>query len=168
MISTLIIAPLILLAAIAATRWARPVPAALALALALALTGALMIAMGAAFNGLVQFMVYVGGVAVLILFSLLVTRPEDKPEEMARSRVSWLVILVSALPAGLAIAAVGKSLPIPAETLQAPLMPLRDLGLTLFSSHAPAVLAVGVILTAVLIGASLVAMEQHRGDDKPE
>lgn len=168
MIATLVIAPLILLAAIAATRWARPVPAALALALTLALTGALMIALGAAFNGLVQFMVYVGGVAVLILFSLLVTRPEDKPEEIERARLSWPVKLVSALPAGLAIAAVGSSLPPVLQDTSAPAMPLRDLGITLFTTHAPAVLGVGVILTAVLIGAALIAMENSQGDDKTE
>ena len=168
MIATLVIAPLILLAAIAATRWARPVPAALALALTLALTGALMIALGAAFNGLVQFMVYVGGVAVLILFSLLVTRPEDKPEEIERARYSWPVKIVAAFPAGLAIAAVGQSLPPVMENVSAPSMPLRDLGIMLFTSHAPAVLGVGVILTAVLIGAALIAMEHAPGDDKTE
>ena len=168
MIATFVIAPLILLAAIAATRWARPVPAALALALTLALTGALMIALGAAFNGLVQFMVYVGGVAVLILFSLLVTRPEDKPEEIERARQSWPVKLVAAFPAGLAIAAVGQSLPARVENTPAPAMPLRDLGITLFTTHAPAVLGVGVILTAVLIGAALIAMEHAPGDDPNE
>ena len=168
MISALVIAPLILLAAFAATRWARPVPAALALALALALTGALMIALGAAFNGLVQFMVYVGGVAVLILFSLLVTRPEDKPEEIERARQSWMVKLVAALPAGAAIAAVIQSLPSSSEFPSAPVMPVSELGISLFTTHAPAVLGVGVILTAVLIGAALVAMEHPPGDDKTE
>jgi NADH-quinone oxidoreductase subunit J len=168
MISALVIAPLILLAAIAATRWARPVPAALALALTLALTGVLMIALGAAFNGLVQFMVYVGGVAVLILFSLLVTRPEDKPEEIQRSRKSWMVKLAAALPAGAAIAAVIPSLPPVPETTSAPGLSLRDLGLSLFTTHAPAVLGVGVILTAVLIGAALIAMEHPPGEDETE
>lgn len=165
MIATLIITPLILLAAIAATRWARPVPAALALALTLALTGALMIALGAAFNGLVQFMVYVGGVAVLILFSLLVTRPEDKPQEIETSRQAWPVKLAAALPAGMAIVAVVQSLPVALENQPAPAMPLRDLGITLFTTYAPAVLGVGVILTAVLIGAALIAMEHPPGDD---
>ena len=168
MISVLVIAPLILLAAIAATRLARPVPAALALALTLALTGVLMIALGAAFNGLVQFMVYVGGVAVLILFSLLVTRPEDKPEEIQRSRESWMVKLSAALPAGAAIAAVIPSLSQAPEAMAAPEVSLRELGLSLFTTHAPAVLGVGVILTAVLIGAALIAMEHPPGEDETE
>lgn len=168
MIPVFVIAPLILLAALAATRWARPVPSALALALALALTGALMIALGAAFNGLVQFMVYVGGVAVLILFSLLVTRPEDRPEEIERARLSWPVKLLGALPAGLAIAAAIESLPAIDESAPAPALDLRDLGIALFTTHAPAVLGVGVILTAVLIGAALLAMDPATGGDKTE
>jgi NADH:ubiquinone oxidoreductase subunit 6 (subunit J) len=127
-----------------------------------------MIALGAAFNGLVQFMVYVGGVAVLILFSLLVTRPEDKPEEIQRSRESWIVKLAAALPAGAAIAAVIPSLPPAPETTSAPGLSLRDLGLSLFTTHAPAVLGVGVILTAVLIGAALIAMEHPPGEDETE
>lgn len=168
MIPIFIIAALILLSALAATRWARPVPSALALALALALTGMLMITLGAAFSGLVQFMVYVGGVAVLILFSLLVTRPEDQAEEMQRMRLAWPVRMLGALPAGLAIAAVLASLPAIDESAPAPSFALRDLGTTLFTTLAPAVLGVGVILTAVLIGAALLAMEHPPGDDKTD
>ena len=84
MIPLLILTPLILLAALGAVWLARPVHAALLLALTLALIAVFYLTVGAEFIGLVQFMVYVGGVAILIVFSLLITRPGDEAEEVAR------------------------------------------------------------------------------------
>jgi NADH-quinone oxidoreductase subunit J len=84
MIPLLIIAPLILLTAIGAAWMARPVHAALMLALTLALVAVLYVVLGADFIGLVQFAVYVGAVAVLIVFSLLITRRNDEAEEIER------------------------------------------------------------------------------------
>jgi NADH:ubiquinone oxidoreductase subunit 6 (subunit J) len=46
-----------------------------------------------------------------------------------------------------------------AEVPWEPVMPLKDLGELLFTSHAPAVLALAVLLTAVMIGAALFARE---------
>ena len=83
MTSLLILSPLIMLAALGAVWKARPVHAALLLALALALTAVLYLTIGADFIGLIQFMVYVGAIAVLIVFSLLITRPGDEAEEIA-------------------------------------------------------------------------------------
>ncbi|MEY3895982.1 MAG: hypothetical protein RLZZ214_1502, partial [Verrucomicrobiota bacterium] len=98
MIPLLILSPLILLAALGAVWKARPVHAALLLALTLALTAVLYLTIGADFIGLVQFMVYVGAVAVLIVFSLLITRPGDEAEEIARRPRSVVVGLACTLP----------------------------------------------------------------------
>ena len=86
MIALVILTPLILLAALGAVWKARPVHAALFLALTLAVNAVLYLVMGAYFIGLIQFMVYVGAVAVLIVFSLLITRQQDEAEEIARRR----------------------------------------------------------------------------------
>ena len=98
MIPLLILTPLILLAALGAVWMARPVHAALLLALALALNAVLYLVLGADFIGLVQFMVYVGAVAVLIVFSLLITRPGDEAAELARRPKSFVTGLVCTLP----------------------------------------------------------------------
>jgi NADH-quinone oxidoreductase subunit J len=158
----LILSPLILLAALGAVWMARPVHAALLLALALALNAVLYLVMGADFIGLVQFAVYVGAVAVLIVFSLLITRQSDESEEIARRPQSLVPGLLCALPV-LAVMLITASRA-PAASDGTPALPLKEMGKLLFTTHAPAVLAVAVLLTAVMIGAALFARETKPND----
>lgn len=158
MIPLLILSPLILLAALGAVWKARPVHAALLLALTLSLGGALYIALGAGFLGLVQFAVYVGAVAVLIAFSLLITRPRDEAEEIARRPKSLLPGLLGTLPLlAVLLYAVGRN--VPEASMEAVELPIKQIGELLFTTHTPAVLAVAVLLTAVMLGAALFARE---------
>jgi NADH:ubiquinone oxidoreductase subunit 6 (subunit J) len=50
-----------------------------------------------------------------------------------------------------------KANPPEAEAAENPAIPLQQLGEKLFTTHAPAVIAVGILLTAVMIGAALFA-----------
>jgi NADH-quinone oxidoreductase subunit J len=160
MIPLLILSPLILLAALGAVWMARPVHAALLLALSLALNAVLYLVMGADFIGLVQFMVYVGAVAVLIVFSLLITRPGDEAEELRRRPGALLPGVACTLPVlAMVLFTVSKTAIL--ETGNAPSISMESLGKTLFTSHAPAVLALAVLLTAVMIGAALLARGAH-------
>lgn len=168
MIQLLILTPLILLAALGAVWKARPVHAALLLALALALNAVLYLVVGAHFIGLVQFMVYVGAVAVLIVFSLLITRPSDEAEEIARRPKSLVTGLACTLPV-LAVlvypvSQLAKTAPPAAEP---PAASIEQLGTLLFTTHAPAVLAVAVLLTAVMIGAALFARDTAKKPQHP-
>jgi NADH-quinone oxidoreductase subunit J len=165
MIPLLILSPLILLAALGAVWLARPVHAALLLALTLSFVAVLYLVLGAHFIGLGQFAVYVGAVAILIVFSLLITRPGDEAEEIARRPRSLLPGLICTLPV-LAVLTYVASLSAGMESNPAaPEVPVDRLGTILFTTHAPAVMAVGVLLTAVLIGAALFAREP---DKKPQ
>jgi NADH-quinone oxidoreductase subunit J len=166
MIPLLILTPLILLAAMGAVWKARPVHAALLLALTLALNAVLFLVMGADFIGLVQFMVYVGAVAVLIVFSLLITRPGDEAEELARRPSSLLPGIACTLPVMAVLLMTVSKVTIPGSR-GAPLIALDRLGTLLFTTHAPAVLAVAVLLTAVMIGAALFAREADGKPRKP-
>ena len=168
MIPLLILSPLILLAALGAVWKARPVHAALLLALALALNAVLYLVMGADFIGLVQFMVYVGAVAVLIVFSLLITRPGDEAEELVRRPKSLITGLVCTLPVlGVLIYSISQVTMPATEVAEARSFSLEQLGITLFTTHAPAVLAVAVLLTAVMIGAALFAREPGKKQQPP-
>lgn len=168
MIPLLILSPLILLAALGAVWKARPVHAALLLALALALNAVLYLVMGADFIGLVQFMVYVGAVAVLIVFSLLITRPGDEAEELVRRPKSLVTGLVCTLPVlGVLIYSISQVTMPAAEVVERRSFSLEQLGTTLFTTHAPAVLAVAVLLTAVMIGAALFAREPGKKPQTP-
>lgn len=161
MIALYILIPLIVLAALAAAWKARPVHAALFLALSLSLVGVLYISLGADFIGLIQFSVYVGAVAVLIVFSLLITRPSDEALEIARRPKSMVSGLFCALPvlAVLVYAVSRATSSMDSSCAEAPAFELTQLGETLFTTHAPAVLAVGVMLTSVMIGAALFARD---------
>ncbi len=166
MIPLLVLTPLILLAALGAVWKARPVHAALLLALSLALNAVLYLVMGADFIGLVQFMVYVGAVAVLIVFSLLITRPGDEAEELVRRPKSLLPGIFCTLPV-LAVMLFTVSKVALADSKPAPSISLERLGTVLFTTHAPAVLAVAVLLTAVMIGAALFAREPGKKPQNP-
>jgi NADH:ubiquinone oxidoreductase subunit 6 (subunit J) len=168
MIPLLILCPLILLAALGAVWKARPVHAALLLALTLALTAVLYLAMGSDFIGLVQFMVYVGAVSVLIVFSLLITRPGDESEEIARRPRSLLTGLVCSLPVlGVLLYSIFHRPGLESTDREAPALSLEKLGIALFTTHAPAVIAVAVLLTAVLIGATLFARDPLKKTQTP-
>lgn len=168
MIPLLLLSPLILLAAMGAVWKARPVHAALLLALSLSLIGGLYLMIGAEFIGLVQFMVYVGGVAILIVFSLLITRPGDEAEEVARRPRSVVVGIACVVPVlGMLLYAFSKGLPEAGAEGAAPLLPIKDLGERLFTYDLPAVLAVAVLLTAVLIGAALFARDFGKNPEPP-
>jgi NADH-quinone oxidoreductase subunit J len=166
MIALLILTPLILFAALGAVWKARPVHAALLLALSLALNAVLYLVMGADFIGLVQFMVYVGAVAVLIVFSLLITRPGDEAEELARRPRSVLPGIACVLPVLAVLVFTVSKVTVP-ESGSTASISLETLGKALFTTHAPAVLALAVLLTAVMIGAALFAREPAKKPQNP-
>lgn len=167
MIPILVLTPLILLAALGAVWKARPVHAGLLLALALALNAVLYLTIGAHFIGLVQFMVYVGAVAILIVFSLLITRPRDEAEEIARRPRSFATGLLCTLPVlGVLVYNVSR-LATEKTSDVSPSISIEQLGKILFTTHAPAVLAVAILLTAVMIGAALFAREPGKKPQTP-
>lgn len=167
MIAVWILSPLILLAALAAAWKARPVHAALFLALTLSLNAVLYLSMGADFIGLVQFSVYVGAVAVLIVFSLLITRPGDESEEIARRPKSLLTGLLCVVPVLAVMLHTVSKVAGEKAVANANTFKVVDLGKLLFNEHAAAVLAVAVLLTAVLIGAALFAREPEKSKTNP-
>jgi NADH-quinone oxidoreductase subunit J len=168
MIPLIILTPLILLAALGAVWKARPVHAALLLALTLALNAVLYLVMGADFIGLVQFAVYVGAVAVLIVFSLLITRPGDEAEEIARRPKSLITGLACTLPVlAVLVHSIARAGKLESALGEGPAFSVEQLGKLLFTTHAPAVLAVAVLLTAVMIGAALFARETGKKSQTP-
>ena len=169
MITLLILTPLIILAAMGAVWKARPVHSGLFLALTLSLVAVLYLSIGADFLGLIQFSVYVGAVAVLIVFSLLITRPVDEEEEIARRPKSIIPGLFCSVPV-LAVLVYGVMAGLPKEAtdasaVDAPQLLIAKLGEVLFTTYAPAVLAVAVLLTSVMIGAALFARDINEREE---
>ncbi len=164
MTALLILSTMILLAALGAVWKARPVHAALLLALSLAMTAVLYLVMGAHFIGLIQFAVYVGAVAVLIVFSLLITRPGDEAEEIELRPRSMVIGMLCAAPVVAVLGYVAVFGGLTKLAYWDAAISVKELGKILFTSHAPAVIALGVLLTAVMIGAGLLARDTDTTD----
>ena len=114
--------------------------------------------LGAEFVGLVQVFVYVGAVAVLIVFTILLTRRGAEKEH----GFHWSgAIIALAVFAGLTWAIMRSSgLSIAASPIAS--LTVRQIGELLMTDYVWPLQCVGLILTAALIGAMVLVMEEKR------
>jgi len=147
--------------ALAAALLKNLVHCALSLTVTFAGLALLYLQLDAQFAGFSQILVYIGAVAILVVFAILLTRGSGIPEYRNFSS-SWF--------AGLAIAAgifallawaVLKSLPTSVASA-APQVTVQQIGLALMSSYVLPLEIVAVLLTVALIGAVIVAMPESR------
>ena len=158
-VAVLLIAILTLFAAFAAATLPRLIHAALVLAAMFVGLAGLFFLLGAEFVGLVQIFVYVGAVAILIVFTILLTRREN---ESARAPAIGGTGIAAAVFAGLAWS-IYKTPSLRIAAPSAPSITVKQIGELLMSSYVWPLLCVGVLLTAALIGAMVLVIE-----DKPE
>jgi NADH-quinone oxidoreductase subunit J len=158
----LILAAVTLVGAAAAMLFRGLVHCALALAVAFAGIGALYLTLGAQFLGLAQLLVYVGAIAVLIVFVILLTRGGDSdspPLSVARWPITGLIVAM-AIFAILAWAVAHSFASHSAGATAAPAT-IRQLGTALMNSYVLPLEVIGLMLTAALIGAVIVAMKEN-------
>ncbi|MBA3651121.1 MAG: NADH-quinone oxidoreductase subunit J [Chthoniobacterales bacterium] len=152
------IAVLTLAAALAAATLPKLVHAALCFALSFVGVALFYFLLGAEFVGLVQVFVYVGAVAVLIVFTILLTRRDS---EMDRGFHWSGAVIALAVFAGLVWAILRSGNLTAAASPMAPLT-VRRIGELLMTDYVWPLQCVGLILTAALIGALVLAMEEKR------
>lgn len=147
-----------LAAALASALLPKLVHAALCFAAAFLGVAGFYFLLGAEFVGLVQIFVYVGAVAVLIVFTILLTRREN---ERALG-FHWSGLFVAgAVFSGLAWAIVKTGgLQIAAPPTAA--LTVRQIGEALMIDYVWPLQCVGLVLTAALIGALVLVLEDHR------
>jgi NADH-quinone oxidoreductase subunit J len=153
-----IVAVFTLAGALAAACLRKLIHAALFLVVSFLGLAAFYFLLGAEFVGLVQVFVYVGAVAVLIVFTILLTRRED--EDAAGFNWSGVVVALAVF-AGL----VWTILKTTSLSLAAPAMePLtvKRIGEVLMTNYVWPLQCVGLLLTAALIGALVLVMEEKR------
>ena len=126
------------------------------------------LAEGAEFAGFAQALVYGGAVSMVVLFAVLLTQkvlPTPQSEALRKARA------ISAVAAGLALAAtlVGAILATPLDSAPGPkpALPVRKIGDLLMGTYAPALLVLGVLLTAALLGAVVVASSSPNPKEDP-
>ena len=147
-----------LTAALAAATARKLVHAALCFALAFVGVAAFYFLLGAEFVGLVQVFVYVGAVAVLIVFTILLTRRDQEKER----NFNWAGIVIALLVLGFLVWAIlgSRELAIPAPAGVS--VTVQQIGQTLMTDYIWPLQAIGVLLTAALIGALVLVMEEKR------
>jgi len=153
-----IIAVLTLAAALAAATLPKLVHSALSFALAFLGVAAFYFLLGAEFVGLIQVFVYVGAVAVLIVFTILLTRRDAEKDR----GFNWSGALIAlAVFAGL-IWAICKTTDLSVAVTPTRALTVRQIGEALMTDYVWPLQCVGVLLTAALIGALVLVMEERR------
>jgi len=155
-----ILALLTIGAAVAAMALRNLVHCALSLVVTLAGLAALFLQLDAEFAGFAQILVYVGAVAILIVFAILLTRGvEPPPPARITTATGWGLAI--ALAAFLTIAgALASSAVTRRAAASAPELTVRAIGDKLMLDYVLPLEAIGLLLTAALIGAVIIAMQE--------
>ncbi len=158
----------ITLGAAAATGLARgPVRSALAAALCFVGIGLLFIWLSAEFLGFIQLLVYVGAVAVLIVFVILLTRRSDEVSSPARPSLGALLRGLSVpvlLFIALGVAVNRSNLPDRLPSGEA-VIEIAEVGREILTGGLLPLFLTGVLLTAALIGGVGLALANSEKED---
>jgi NADH-quinone oxidoreductase subunit J len=114
----------------------------------------------AQFAGFAQILVYVGAVAILVVFAILLTRASELPKGGVFSK-TWFVGLAIAAGVFAALAwAVLQAGPWLGNEAAAPQVTVNDIGQALMGRYVLPLEIVAALLTAALLGAVIVAMHE--------
>jgi NADH-quinone oxidoreductase subunit J len=116
----------------------------------------------AQFAGFAQILVYIGAVAILVVFAILLTRGAGIPEYRSFGNGWFGGIVLAAAVFALLVWAVIKSLPASAVATAAPVSTVQTIGVALMSTYVLPLEIVAVLLTVALIGAVIVAMPEAK------
>ena len=159
-----IIAVLMLASAVAAMSLRSLVHCALALTVTFAGLAAFYLQLNAEFVGFAQILVYIGAVAILIVFAILLTQ-SGQTSQPSRFSSTW------AVGVGLAVTVFGvlgglilSSRAVSRELRAAPEISVRQIGDQLMTRFVLPLEVIGLLLTAALIGAVIIAMREKESE----
>ncbi len=159
----LLLAALTLGSALLALSRRRLVHCALWVAVSFAALACLYLQLGAQFIGFAQVLVYVGAVAILIVFAILLTRSTEEPAAPAVIP-GWLSgISIAVLTAGGLVVPILSSSLLPAPPAAPPMVTAQALGQELMTRYVLVLEVAGLLLTAALIGAVILALKESEG-----
>jgi len=153
-----IITLLTLAGALAAATLQKLMHAALSFAVTFVGIAAFFFLLGAEFVGLVQVFVYIGAVAVLIVFTILLTRRDVEKHR----GFNWSGVAVAIAVFGGLIWTILKTQSLSMAAPKIPALTVKRIGEVLMTSYVWPLQCVGLLLTAALIGALILVMEEKR------
>jgi NADH-quinone oxidoreductase subunit J len=119
--------------------------------------------LGSAFLAVSQVLTYVGAVAVLILFAVMITQSKRGPARLVFNRQWWAGALAAIVIVILMVISVMLTEWDAAESVQ--VAEAREVALTVYNEYMFAFIALGVLLLAGVIGGLYLA---KRDDDMPQ
>jgi NADH:ubiquinone oxidoreductase subunit 6 (subunit J) len=162
----LLCASVTLAGAVAAMMLRNLVHCALCAAGAFAGLAAIYLQLDAEFVSFAQVLIYVGAVAILIVFTVLLTRGADiQPGAAAASPSWWMGLSVGALVVACLIASIMASpslLRLPSQNVHAP---VKRIGEQLMNQFVMPLETIGLLLTAALLGAVVIGLREPRKSD---
>ncbi|MGA9673208.1 MAG: NADH-quinone oxidoreductase subunit J [Terracidiphilus sp.] len=150
--------------ALAAMLLKNTVHCALALTVAFAGLALLFLKLDAQFAGFAQILVYIGAVAILVVFAILLTRGSETPKDGVYSKFPLTgLAIAAAVFAVLGWAVLHSTAVLPHETGTAPTVTVMQIGNALMNRYVLPLEIIALLLTAALIGAVIVAMHEKEG-----
>jgi NADH-quinone oxidoreductase subunit J len=150
-----------LVGALAAATMRNLVHCALSLTVAFGGLALLYLQLGAQFAGFAQILVYIGAVAILVVFAILLTRGVGTSLIHVYARKWGLGLVIAAGVFALLGWALVTSLP-GAQAVAEPEVSMLEIGRALMSTYVLPLEIVAVLLTVSLIGAVIVAMPEGK------
>jgi NADH-quinone oxidoreductase subunit J len=135
----------------------------LALTVAFACLSAVYLQLGAQFIGLAQILVYIGAVAILIVFAILLTRDTGTFSQSILTGFWKGSGVVATAVFGVLAWAIHHSAASHRAVLPQPETSMQQIGSALMLRFALPLEVVGLLLTVALIGAVIIAMEEKKG-----
>jgi NADH-quinone oxidoreductase subunit J len=162
-ISFLLLAAITIAGTAAAMSLRNLVHCVLALTLGLVGLAVLYLQLGVQFVGFTQILVYVGAVAILAMFAIMMTRSAEPTESndsssfrLSGAFIAGIVFVVLAWAVSSGTSALQVQMPQPEASV-------NQIGVALMDRFVLPLEVIGLLLTAALIGAGVLAMDETRG-----
>ena len=157
-----VVAALTVAGGLAAVLLRNLVHCALALTVAFAGLALLYLGLDAEFAAFAQILVYIGAVAILVVFAILLTRSSETAGKERSVFSPWSLsgLLVAAAVFAVLAWAVLRAAPALSSNTAPPRVAVVDIGHALMGRYVLPLEIVAVLLTAALIGAVIVAMQE--------
>jgi NADH-quinone oxidoreductase subunit J len=152
---------LTLVGSLAALLLKRTVHCALAVTVAFAGLAMLFLSLDAQFAGLVQILIYIGAVAILVIFAILLTRSAGAPRGEVfspnwKAGVAIAVVLFAVLGGALL-----RSIAVLPHETAAPAVTVRDIGNAIVGRYVLPLEILALLLTAATIGGVIIAVLEN-------
>lgn len=152
--------------ALAAVTLRNLVHCALALTVAFGGLALLFLDLDAQFAGFAQILVYIGAVAILVVFAILLTRSSETPKDGGVFSRTWFtgLVIAAGVFAVLGGALLRSQAGLPHDA-PAPAVTVQQIGTALMGRYVLPLEIIALLLTAALIGAVIVARHEKEGTE---